>query len=66
MLERQRGGVISFECDGCGDVLDTGERDFVEAKSQLDSEAWTARESPPGSRVWQHYCQTCTRRAAWA
>lgn len=55
MLDRQ-GGEIIFECEGCSDTLETGERDFSEAKAVLDTEGWRARKL--GSD-WLHYCPGC-------
>lgn len=55
MLERQR-GQISFVCDACGEVLETEERDFVDAKGMLDAEGWRARKI---GTDWIHNCPDC-------
>jgi hypothetical protein len=55
MLDRQKGEIV-FECDGCSDTLETGEREFSEAKHALDAEGWRARKL--GSD-WMHYCPGC-------
>ena len=41
MLDRQKGDVV-FECDGCGDVLDTGTGDFSSALSAMRRDGWRA------------------------
>lgn len=56
MMDRQH-GCISFECDVCGDVLDTEEREFSDAKAMLDREGWKARKI--GSD-WVHSCTQCS------
>jgi hypothetical protein len=55
MMDRQHGMII-FECDVCGDTLETGERDFNEAKAIQDREGWKARKI--GSD-WCHSCPDC-------
>lgn len=55
MLDRQHNQII-FECDACSETLETGERDFDEAKEILDREDWKARKF--GSD-WYHSCPKC-------
>ncbi|MGA7072111.1 hypothetical protein [Bradyrhizobium sp.] len=55
MLDRQRGKII-FECDVCGDTLDTETGDFNEARALLEREEWKARKM--GSD-WLHSCSKC-------
>ena len=55
MLDRQHGNIV-FECDGCGDTLETGTRNFDEAKAQLDSEGWKVRKI---GADWIHGCPSC-------
>ena len=55
MLDRQH-GLIIFECDVCGEVLETDTRDFDEAQRRLHAEAWKARKI--GSE-WCHACDRC-------
>lgn len=49
-------GKINFECDGCGEVLDTEKRDFDEARAVAKSEMWTTNKIKD---VWMHYCSRC-------
>lgn len=49
-------GTIHFECDGCGEVLDTDARDFDEARSVLSGNDWRAQKV---GDVWLHHCPPC-------
>lgn len=51
-------GQIAFECDACGDVLETGEKEFGEAKAFLDAEGWRARKI---GTDWIHRCPECAK-----
>lgn len=55
MLDRQHGQIV-FECEGCSETLETGEREFAEAKGVLDDEGWKARKV---GADWCHYCPEC-------
>jgi predicted RNA-binding Zn-ribbon protein involved in translation (DUF1610 family) len=55
MLDRQHGMII-FECDVCGDVLDTDTSDFGEAQRRLHVEDWKARKI---GADWVHACPKC-------
>jgi len=55
MLDKQRGKFI-FECDVCGDTLDTETSNFNEARQTLENEEWKARKI--GSD-WVHSCSKC-------
>lgn len=55
MLDRQH-GKIKFECDTCGDVLDTDERDFNAARQVLTNASWKARKI---GADWHHSCPEC-------
>lgn len=55
VLDRQHGDVV-FECDGCGEVLETDTADFGSALNMLKREGWRARKF---DNVWQHYCGAC-------
>ena len=55
MLDRQEGQIV-FECDACGEVLETEEKEFSEAKRRLDAADWRARKV--GSD-WIHTCPDC-------
>lgn len=56
-LSRQYGLVV-FECDDCGDALETETRDFHEALERLREEGW---RTLPGrtDHEWRHKCGTC-------
>ena len=55
MLDRQH-GKICFECDVCGDTLDSYTRDFNEALRTLNNESWKARKIGVD---WVHSCPEC-------
>jgi len=55
MLDRQH-GLIIFECDACGEVLETDERGFPDAKAALDRADWRARKLGVD---WIHHCPDC-------
>lgn len=63
-LHRERGGVITFECDGCDDALDTGTDDFREAREELTAQRWQTRKG--GEDVWLHYCPRCKLGNRWS
>ena len=46
---------ISWECDTCGEVLDTETHDFDEAREKLLDEGWSAVHLDQ----WEHYCPGC-------
>lgn len=52
-------GDIHFECDGCGDNIDTEEKDFSDALRQAKSHGWKPRQV---NGVWLHYCGGCDDR----
>lgn len=54
-------GKINFECDGCGEVLDTETRDFEEARQSMRSEMWDSQKE---GDVWCHYCSRCADEPA--
>lgn len=55
MMDRQRGHIL-WECDVCGEVLETDTADFNEARRVLANESWKARKI--GSD-WHHACADC-------
>jgi len=55
MMDRQYGKIV-FECDDCGDVLNTHESDLEAANERRRAEGWRAT-SVDG--VWLHYCKEC-------
>lgn len=58
MIDRQR-NQITFECDACGDSLDTGESEFDEANRVRREEGWLAQKV---GRDWVHFCsERCAR-----
>lgn len=57
MLHRQKGQII-FECNECGETLDTGTGDFDAAKAKLDAEEWKASKEP-NMAEWDHTCPDC-------
>lgn len=55
VLDRQ-GGDVYFECDGCGEVLETGTGDFSSALNLMRRERWRAVKF---GEDWNHYCPDC-------
>ncbi len=49
---------ITFECDECGDELDTETADFDDAKEHARSEGWRTKKD--GSD-WLNLCPDCAR-----
>ena len=56
MIDRQRGGIIIFECDSCDAVLDTKTKDFDEACVAMRADGWHARKV---CGEWLHGCESC-------
>jgi hypothetical protein len=57
MLDRIH-GEIYFECDSCGDTLETPAREFQEALVSLKVSKWKARKV---CGEWLHECPDCQR-----
>ena len=55
MIDRQ-GGDIVFECDTCGEVLESGTADFGSAWNYAKREGWRARKI---GTEWVHACPKC-------
>jgi hypothetical protein len=55
MLDRQNGDIV-WECDGCGDTLETETDDFDIARDMLKSEQWTTAKH---GGEWVHFCPDC-------
>ena len=51
-------GDITFECDDCGDELDTGEDEFSEALRMFRDFGWLSHKD---GEEWSHYCKGCKR-----
>ena len=49
-------GQVHFECDDCGDVLDTESKDFDSAVLILKNENWSSEKI---GDVWRHCCPLC-------
>lgn len=59
MIDRQRGKII-FECDACGDTLETDESDFADANRARRDAGWAAVHVKGDE--WAHYCsERCAR-----
>lgn len=59
MLDRQHGKIL-FECDGCGEVLQTDTGDFTAALALMKSDGWSNRRLGRGEVAdWNHYCPKC-------
>lgn len=56
MIDRQNGGFIFVECDSCDAVLDTGTKDFDEAREVMKRQEWKVRKI---ANEWIHGCSRC-------
>jgi hypothetical protein len=54
-IDRQY-GKINFECDNCGDTIETESKDFDEAMSAMRADGW---RSVRDDGAWKHYCKEC-------
>lgn len=52
MIDRQKGQYV-FECDACGDTLETDTDDFNEANTSRRDFGWLAEKV---GRDWLHFC----------
>lgn len=52
MKHNERDG-ISFECDSCDEILETGTKVWGDAKACLDREGWQAQQV---GHDWIHCC----------
>lgn len=57
MMDRQK-GLLVFECDSCGETLDTEKRDFDDARAVLKREGWRTT-TPDDGETWEHSCPGC-------
>lgn len=58
MIERRYfGGPIDVHCDTCPAGLETGTKDFSEARVTMREEGWKARRIDD---QWLHFCPDCT------
>lgn len=55
MLDRQHGRLV-FECDACGQTLDTETREFNEALRMMRDASWRAQQV---GGDWVHTCAGC-------
>jgi hypothetical protein len=55
MLDHQK-GEIKVECDGCGEVYDTGTDDFNDVRTLLKRDGWSIRKI---AEEWVHFCPRC-------
>jgi len=63
MMDRQKGKLV-FECDACGEVLETGESDFEEARAVFKAAEWKAVMGQGRKPEWEHYCAECKGASA--
>ena len=57
MMDQQRGKII-FECDACGEVLETDHSDVATAWRTAAKEEWESRKI---GQDWVHGCPRCGR-----
>ncbi len=67
-MKRNIFNEVVFECDECGEELETDCRDFDAALQQLRDSGWKAsrlRIAGGDWREWNHYCLVCQREGKW-
>lgn len=52
-------GFIVYLCDGCGEELETDEREWDDAFAVLKQEKWLSVKSADD---WRHYCGYACKR----
>lgn len=57
MIHRTHGD-ITFECDSCGETLETNEDYWSNAWQLAKDEGWTSRKV---GNEWNHFCLDCER-----
>lgn len=55
MMDRQKGRIV-FECDTCGEVLDTSTGSFEVAQEARREAEWKVAKI---GMDWSHYCPSC-------
>lgn len=55
MMDKQKGDFV-FECDSCGQSLETEQADFNTAINMMRRAGWTARKH---GKDWVHGCDGC-------
>lgn len=55
MIHRSH-SMIEFECDDCGEIIETQEAEWQAALKVFKNEGW--RSTKNGSQ-WEHYCDKC-------
>lgn len=58
MIDHQHGKIV-FECDACGDTLETDTNDFNEANTARRDAGWLAEKV---GRDWLHFCSERCKR----
>lgn len=62
MITRIHGKVV-FECDRCGNSLETGEHAFQDALQAMRDAGWKAEKITAGAPIqvaeWTHNCEEC-------
>jgi Fe2+ or Zn2+ uptake regulation protein len=56
MLDQQKGDFF-FQCDDCGEVLETKTSNFDAARNVLKREGWRAIKV---GEAWEHRCPQCS------
>ena len=55
MISRDHNDII-FECDACGDTLETMQADWSAAWNMAKRDGWRSKKH---DGVWEHYCNNC-------
>lgn len=70
-LHRTKGGLIHFECNRCGEILDTNETEFFFARDVMRGENWKTYIAMVAEKdlkprephtVWEHLCDRCAKK----
>jgi hypothetical protein len=62
MIEQLEDRTWKAECDGCGEVIRTGQKSFQQAVNYISrAEGWDNRKLKDGR--WRNYCPRCAEEA---
>jgi hypothetical protein len=52
-------GILSFECDECGDTVDTGETEIIDAARAFKRDHGGYIQMKAKRGTFRHFCQDC-------
>jgi hypothetical protein len=58
MIARDRGDIV-FQCDDCGELLETLTGNFGAARNLMKREGWCSIRLQVEGEDWSHFCSKC-------